>query len=99
MGVQSFPQTQPFDPAVCAAACTEKSAYNTRHAAAGVAPRLCNFFDAYILYKNGQNGVFTCTYYTQSYDVSFATNFGQYNKAGDHFTIGHSYLYTADTAE
>jgi hypothetical protein len=97
MGVQSFPQTQPFDPSVCAAACTAKSAYNTRHAAAGVAPRLCEFFDAYILYKNGVNGVFTCTYYTTPYDPSYATNFGQYNSAGDHFTIGSSYLYTADT--
>lgn len=94
MGVQSFPMTQPFDPSVCAAACTEKSAYNTRHAAAGTAPRICNFFDAYILYKNGQNGVFTCTYYTQAYGASYATNFGQYNSAGDHFTIGHSYTYT-----
>ncbi|KAE8446099.1 hypothetical protein EG329_012470 [Mollisiaceae sp. DMI_Dod_QoI] len=97
MGVQSFPMTQPFDPSVCAAACTEKSAYNTRHAAAGTAPRLCLFFDAYILYKNGLNGVFTCTYYTQAYDTSFATNFGQYNGAGDHFTIGHSYLYTVSS--
>ncbi|KUJ19895.1 uncharacterized protein LY89DRAFT_682731 [Mollisia scopiformis] len=97
MGVQSFVMTQPFDPSVCAAACTEKSAYNTRHAVAGVAPRLCMFFDAYILYKNGANGVFTCTYYTQAYDKSYATNFGQYNSAGDHFTIGHSYLYSVSS--
>jgi hypothetical protein len=94
MGVQTFLMTQPYDPSVCAAACIEKSAYNTRHAAAGVAPRICKFFDAYILYKNGQNGVFTCTYYTEAYGPEYAKNFGQYNSAGDHYTIGHSYTYS-----
>lgn len=73
----------------------EKSAYNTRHAVAGgVAPRLCVFFDAYVLYKNGANGVFTCTYYTEGYEASYATNVGQYDGSGNHYTIGHSYAYT-----
>lgn len=97
MGVQTFPQTQPYDPSVCATACNEKSAYNTRHAVAGVAPRICVFFDAYILYKNGVNGVFTCTYYTEAYGPSYATNFGQYDSEGDHYTVAHSYTYTVSS--
>jgi hypothetical protein len=98
MGVQAFLTTQPYDPSVCGLACEEISAYNTRHAATGVAPQLCVFFDAYILYKNGVNGVFTCTYYSESYDPSYATNFGQYDSEGDHYTIAHSYTYTLDTS-
>lgn len=90
MRVQTFPQTQPYDPTICAAACNEATAYAQRHGST----RFCNFFDAYILYKNGINGVFTCTYYTQPYGVAFATNFGQYNGQGDHFTIGYSVGYT-----
>ncbi|KAH7393273.1 hypothetical protein BKA64DRAFT_709623 [Cadophora sp. MPI-SDFR-AT-0126] len=94
MGAQTFPQTQPYDPAVCAASCVEKSAYNLRHESTPGTARICRFFDAYILYKDGANPVFTCAYYTKSYDASFATNVGQYNAAGAHFTNEHSYTYT-----
>lgn len=34
------------------------------------------FFDAYIMYKNGDNGISTCTYYMQQYGPSYATNHG-----------------------
>jgi hypothetical protein len=97
MGVQTFPTTQPYDPSVCAAACQQKSDYNTRHATAQSPARLCVFFDAYILYENGLNGVFTCTYYTAVYGPAQATNPGQYNGAGDHFTVSHSYIYSVDS--
>jgi hypothetical protein len=96
MGVQTFPSTQPYDPSVCAAACIAKSAYNLRHTANTSAARLCVFFDAYIMYKNGDNGIFTCTYYTQPYDPSYATNHGQYDGEGNHYTIGHSFTYSYD---
>ncbi|KAH9222597.1 hypothetical protein DL95DRAFT_505631 [Leptodontidium sp. 2 PMI_412] len=96
MGSQTFPQTQPYDPAVCAAACLEKTAYNIRHESSPGSARVCRFFDAYILYKNEQNPVFTCAYYTKTYGPPFATNFGQYNPARDHFTNEHSYTYTLD---
>lgn len=96
MGVQAFLTTQPYDPSVCAAACKEKSAYNLRHATSAAPARICVFFDAYILYKNGASGVFTCTYYTAAYDTSYAKNFGQYDSSGNHYTIDHSYTYTLD---
>jgi len=76
----------------------KKGAYNLRHESAPGTARICRFFDAYIQYKDGANPVFTCTYYTKSYDASFATNFGQYNSAGNHFTNEHSYTYTLDEA-
>ncbi|KAH7330379.1 hypothetical protein BKA65DRAFT_404464 [Rhexocercosporidium sp. MPI-PUGE-AT-0058] len=96
MGSQTFPMTQPYDPAVCAAACQEKSAYNRRHESTPGSARICRFFDAYLLYKNGQNPVFTCAYYTKAYGPEFATNVGQYNPAHDHFTNEHSYTYTLE---
>jgi hypothetical protein len=92
MRVQTFSQTQPYDPNVCAAACDATNAYALRHGQT----RFCEFFDAYILYKNGINGVFTCTYYTQPYGVAFAKNKGQYNNEGDHYTVGYSVGYTAN---
>jgi hypothetical protein len=96
MGVQTFPMTQPYDPSVCATACIAKSAYNLRHTVPSSAARICVFFDAYILYENGINGVFTCTYYTESWGLPYATNVGQYDAQHDHFTIAHSYTYTLD---
>ena len=78
MGVQTFPQSQPYDPSVCAAACNAKTAFDVEHGLPSTAnPDLCEFFVAYILYENGNNGVFTCTYYTSAWDNSYATNNGQ----------------------
>lgn len=50
------------------------------------------------MYKNEQNGVFTCTYYTSAWDSSYATNAGQYDQAGNHYTIGSSYGYALPSA-
>ena len=104
----------PCSPQVCADACTATNNWNAAHPDAQTASRNCSFFDAYILYKNNANPVFTCSksaqvidcgdchsandpvtaYYTQSYDASYATNTGQWDSQGNHYTIGHSYLFT-----
>ncbi|ESZ98949.1 hypothetical protein SBOR_0607 [Sclerotinia borealis F-4128] len=84
MGLEVFPQTQPYDPTVCAAACKSKSNPG------------CAFFVSYILYENGQNGVFTCTYFTVSYGSDRAIETGQYDAQGNHYTIGHSFGFTVD---
>lgn len=98
MGVQTFPQSQPYDPSVCAAACDKKSAFDIAQGLPSKAnPDICNFFVAYYLYKNGQNGVFTCTYYTASWSSKYVTNFGQY-KGQDHYTIGYSNAYSKSSA-
>lgn len=92
--VQTFPQTQPYDPSVCAAACIEKSAFDRKQGLPSKEnPDICNFFDAYILYKNGQNGVFTCAYYTKAWSDAYATNTGQYDQQGNKYTIGSSFGY------
>ncbi|TGO39945.1 hypothetical protein BHYA_0045g00390 [Botrytis hyacinthi] len=86
MGVEAFPQTQPYDPTVCAAACSTKSNPS------------CAFFVSFILYENGQNGVFTCTYFTVPYGSDRANEIGQYDAQGNHYTIGHSFGFTVDGA-
>ncbi|KAM0128194.1 hypothetical protein ACHAP3_008415 [Botrytis cinerea] len=86
MGVESFPQTQPYDPTVCAAACSAKSNPS------------CAFFVSYILYENGKNGVFTCTYFTVPYGPDRANEIGQYDAQGNHYTVGHSFGFTIDGA-
>jgi len=88
MRVQTFGTNVPFDPAVCAASCASQTGYNQRHGGPA-----CIMFNAYLLYENNANPVFTCTYYSVEWDPSYATNVGQYDKEGDHFTIGSSYGY------
>jgi hypothetical protein len=92
MGVQTFPGTQPFDPSVCAAGCDAKTAYNSRHPASDGTYRKCVFFDAYMMYKDGAGGQFTCTYYTDAWDASWATNGGQ-TRGGSVYAPGSSYTY------
>lgn len=97
--VQVFPQTQPYDASVCAAACNQKTNYDIAQGLPNKQnPDVCNFFNAYILYKNGENGVFTCTYYTSAWDSSYATQTGQYDSSGNHYTIGSSFGYALPSA-
>lgn len=94
LGSQNFPQSQPFDPSVCAAACQQLTANAKAAATPNGLYDTCRFFDAYVLYKNGFGGVFTCTYYSLAWDPSNAINAGQDDTKGNHYTIGHSYSYT-----
>ncbi|USW56165.1 Putative PA14/GLEYA domain-containing protein [Septoria linicola] len=93
MGVQTFPQNTGYNPNVCAEACKAKSAYNVRQAKAGVQPRICRFFVAYTVLKDGGDPLFTCTYYTQPWDRSFATNRGS-TRSGVKYTNQDSNGYT-----
>lgn len=91
MGVKTFTGSQPYDPSVCAAACNAITAALAAHPIPGQ-PAACVFFDAYIMYANGANGQFTCTYYGEAFDSTYATNFGQ-TRGGVVYTVGHSYTY------
>jgi hypothetical protein len=42
-----------FDEARCAVACTAQSAYNLKHPPSKGSPKLCQFYNTYVLYKNG----------------------------------------------
>lgn len=91
MGVQTFAQNTVYDPSICAAACSAKSTFDVAQGLPTKAkPDICNFFVAYMLYKNGQSGVFTCTFYTSQWGMGYATNVGQWDSAGNHYTIGNS---------
>ncbi|KAH8896900.1 hypothetical protein GQ53DRAFT_600957, partial [Thozetella sp. PMI_491] len=89
MRIQTFGTNVPYNVTLCALSCQSQSDYNSRHGGSA-----CVFFNAYNLYKNGANPVFTCVYYSKYYNSSYATNSGQYNSAGDHYTIGSSYGYS-----
>lgn len=76
MGVQTFPGDTTYDPNMCAQACTKKTEQNVKGTKPGVQPRVCRFFTTYVVTKDGGDPLFTCTYYTQPWDRSYATNTG-----------------------
>ncbi|KAG9739718.1 hypothetical protein KCU73_g9405, partial [Aureobasidium melanogenum] len=43
----------PFDETLCAAACTAQSAYNLKHPPSSGFPKLCQFYNTYVLLKDG----------------------------------------------
>lgn len=94
MGSQTFSQTQPYDPSICAQACDAKSAFDIQqNLPSADKPDICKEFIAYMLYQNDQNGVFTCTYYNQAIDPSYFTNNGQFDGQGNKYTIGNSFAF------
>jgi hypothetical protein len=91
---QTFGQNVPYDPSLCAASCKAQTDYNALHGDHGGRP--CIFFDSYVLYKDGLNGVFTCVYYSTAYGSAFAKETGQYDSAGAHYTVSNSNGYYVD---
>ncbi|KAH8879635.1 hypothetical protein GQ53DRAFT_849507 [Thozetella sp. PMI_491] len=87
---ETMTTTLPYDPSLCAASCNAQTAYNAKHGTFGGAA--CTFFDAFILYKDGANGVFRCAYYSIGYDASYATNTGQ-KRDGSLYTPANSNGY------
>lgn len=43
----------PFDESLCAAACTAQSAYNSKHPPSSGSPKLCQYYNTYVLLKDG----------------------------------------------
>lgn len=68
----------PFDSALCAAACKAQTEYDVAHPAADGIYKPCNFFSTYILEKNGVPLGTYCSLYTRSWDSSYVTNTGYY---------------------
>ncbi|ROV99137.1 hypothetical protein VMCG_06688 [Cytospora schulzeri] len=88
LSVEIFPNAA-YSPATCASHCETTSAWNSAH---GIDVQ-CTSFDAYVLYRNGANGIFTCIYYSENYGASYATMTGQFDIFGNHYTVGSSYSY------
>ena len=55
--------------------------------------RLQVFFDAYVISDNAIPQGLYCTLYSQTWDRSYATNYGQI-RGSDRFTVSRSYSYT-----
>lgn len=87
----------PFDAGLCAAACSAQSAYNLRHPPTdGTKPKTCQFFNTYMLLKNGVPEGQYCSLYTMAWDASYAKNTGQY-RGNDKYTIAYSYSFVNGT--
>lgn len=68
----------PYDPALCAAACQAQTDYDKAHPNSDGTYKPCNFFTSYILTQNEVPLGTYCTLYTRSWDSSYAVNTGYY---------------------
>ena len=69
----------PFDPRLCAAACDAETAYAVAHPPATGPVRKCNFWNTYLLARNGEAQGQYCSLYTEPHGAQFATNRGMVN--------------------
>jgi hypothetical protein len=92
MGSRFFTDNAPFDPERCRAVCeATNQELIAHHSDSKKPPRLCTFFNSYILSKNYVSQGQACAMYTQYWDPqTHATNEGQYDGDGNHFTISSS---------
>lgn len=98
MGMRLLTDNAPFDPQRCAAICEATTQYNIDHPEAGKAPRLCKFYNTYILNKNYISQGQACSMYTQYWDPNtYATNDGQWDGQGNHYTISSSTFFSNKT--
>ncbi|KAI5197076.1 hypothetical protein E4T38_08194 [Aureobasidium subglaciale] len=85
----------PFNIQLCADYCSAQTQYDLANPAAdGTPPKVCNFFNTYILYKNDASspqGQY-CAIYTEVWSDSYAVNSGQ-NRGSDRYFIGYSYTF------
>lgn len=84
----------PYDPSQCAAACQAQTQYDHDHPASDGTYDACNFFNSYILSENDSPIGTYCSFYTQAWDKSYATNTGQYDSSGNYYSVASSYGYT-----
>jgi len=98
IGAKTF-ETGAYDPLSCAVACQAQTAYNKAHPAEGATTYMpCNFFNAYLVTKNGAPQGTYCNLYTRTWDASYATNKGQ-ARGGDVYTNSESFGYSLATPD
>ncbi|MCJ1476319.1 hypothetical protein MMC13_004985 [Lambiella insularis] len=95
IGMKFFPGG--YDPSQCAAACLATTAYDHRHASNGVYDA-CNFFNSYVISINGIPQGTYCSMYTQTWDKSYSTNYGQY-RGSQYYAVSESYGYSLTTPD
>ncbi|KFZ14429.1 hypothetical protein V501_03247 [Pseudogymnoascus sp. VKM F-4519 (FW-2642)] len=89
--------TSTFDPNLCAQTCASTNEFDIAHPPADGVPMICKFFVTYLLSKNGAPQGQYCAMYTQPWDLSYATNDGQWN-GDDHYTVTYGFSYSNDTS-
>jgi hypothetical protein len=99
MGMRMFTDNAPFDPERCKAVCEATTQWDIEHNNdLTKPPKLCKFFDTYILSKNFQSQGQACFMYTQFWDPeTYATNDGQWDGEGNHYTISSSVFFHNET--
>jgi len=88
-----------FDPSLCAAACQAQTLYDKAHTNGTTTYDPCNFFNAYILVKDGVPQGTVCSMYSEPWNSSYATNYGQTGSDGSVYTIAESFSYTLGTQD
>lgn len=100
MGMRLLTDGAPFDKQRCAAICDATTRYNIDHPPANPAtpPRLCKFYNTFILSKNFISQGQYCAMYSQYWDPEvYANNSGQYDGEGNHYTISSSEFFHNET--
>jgi hypothetical protein len=82
-----------YDPSLCAAACQAQTAYDRATAGADGSYKACNFFNSYILSKNGAAQGTYCSFYTRTWDESYAVNTG-YQYGSDVYEVSASFTFS-----
>ncbi|KAK3066636.1 hypothetical protein LTS18_001590, partial [Coniosporium uncinatum] len=81
---------KPFDTELCSELCSAQTKYNVAHPPKTGDPRICRFFNTYIISRNGVPQGQYCAMYTEAWDTSYATNKGQW-RGKDEYTISYSF--------
>lgn len=93
IGQRSWPGI--YDPAQCASACQATTAYDKAFLADEHGNyKACNFFNSFVVSKDGVPQGTTCYFFTKSWEAGFAKDVGQYDQRGRAYTVSSSYAYT-----
>lgn len=105
--ILSKTDTNPYSPAICAAYCQAQTAYNKanpgKSSSGSSVYKACNYFNQYILMKDGDAQGTVCALYTETWDPSYATNTGYWSTDSSnkvhHWTITQSWGYVINTPD
>ncbi|KAI8632558.1 hypothetical protein F5Y19DRAFT_492358 [Xylariaceae sp. FL1651] len=76
--------------------CGGFNTYNRADPPAGAPAQTCQFFNTYLLLKNGLPEGQVCTMYLMSWEATYSSNSGQW-RGNDHYTIAYSFSYANKT--
>lgn len=91
-GVKVF-NDGPYDPSLCAAACQAQTANDKSIPDSNGEYRPCNFFQSYIMTKNGTPLGTYCALYTQAFGTEYAVNTG-FSSGSDVYKVECATSYT-----